>query len=232
MKSREIKQNAREALSGNWFSAVIAGFIATVLGAVSMSGGVSFSFNFTSEKSFEESAGQLNIPEEVLVTIALVLAVVAIVASVYAVIQLIVGSVVSIGYAEFNINIVESEDPSISTLFSNFDRSKTAIWARILRSIKIALWTLLFVIPGIVASYKFALMEFVLADNPEMSAREALKESKELMSGNKWRLFCLQLSFIGWYLLGILTLGIAFIWIVPYQQASYAEFYRDVRDNA
>jgi uncharacterized membrane protein len=68
-----------------------------------------------------------------------------------------------------------------------------------------------------------------MAENPDMSANEAIRESKRLMKGNKWRFFCLQLSFIGWELLAIFfTAGIGLLWVVPYQQAAYAAFYRDI----
>lgn len=90
------------------------------------------------------------------------------------------------------------------------------------------LWSILFIIPGIIASYSYAMTSFVLADNPEMSANEAIRESKRLMKGNKWKFFCLQLSFIGLMIIGALTLGIGLIWIIPYQQATYAAFYRDI----
>jgi uncharacterized membrane protein len=78
------------------------------------------------------------------------------------------------------------------------------------------------------ASYSYVMVHYVMADHPELTAREALRESKEIMHGNRWRFFCMILSFIGWEILGILTLGIGFLWITPYQQAAIAAFYRDI----
>ena len=69
---------------------------------------------------------------------------------------------------------------------------------------------------------------FIMAENPEMSAKEAMEVSMEMMRGNKWRLFCLELSFIGWGILCLFTLGIGYLWLNPYINASLAAFYDDV----
>ncbi len=88
--------------------------------------------------------------------------------------------------------------------------------------------TLLFIIPGIIASYSYAMTEYILADHPELSATEAISRSKQMMGGNKWRLFCLQFSFIGWSILCSFTFGIGNLWMTPYKQAATAVFYREV----
>ena len=93
----------------------------------------------------------------------------------------------------------------------------------------IFLWSLLLVIPGIIKAFAYAMTPFVLVDNPELSCYEAIKRSQELMKGNKWRYFLLALSFLGWILLGILTLGIGFFWITPYIETTIAAFYNDIK---
>ena len=100
--------------------------------------------------------------------------------------------------------------------------------ARFLQSIYILLWSLLFIIPGIIASYSYAMTEYILAEHLELSASEAISRSKQMMDGNKWRLFCLQFSFIGWSILCAFTLGIGIFWLTPYKQAATAAFYREV----
>ena len=85
----------------------------------------------------------------------------------------------------------------------------------------IFLWSLL--------PFAYAMTPFVLVDNPELSCYEAIKRSQELMKGNKWRYFLLALSFLGWILLGILTLGIGFFWITPYIETTIAAFYNDIK---
>ena len=90
------------------------------------------------------------------------------------------------------------------------------------------LWSLLLVIPGIIASYSYAMAPYILYENPGMRPTAAIKASKELMRGNKWRLFCLQFSFIGWALLCALTAGIGNLWLHPYQETAQASFYRQI----
>ncbi|MBP5599690.1 MAG: DUF975 family protein, partial [Lachnospiraceae bacterium] len=98
-------------------------------------------------------------------------------------------------------------------------------------AIFILLWTLLFYIPGIIAVFKYSMAPYILMDHPEMTGGEAITASKNLMKGKKWKLFCVEFSFIGWCLLGALTFGIAYIWIGPYMQATVAAFYEDIKDE-
>ena len=97
-----------------------------------------------------------------------------------------------------------------------------------LRNLFIVLWTFLFIIPGIVKSYSYSMAAYIAAENPEMSATDAINESKLLMDGNKWRLFCLDLSFIGWSILCVFTLGIGYLFLRPYREAAFAAFYREI----
>lgn len=104
------------------------------------------------------------------------------------------------------------------------------VFAMLLRSIYLALWSLLFVIPGIIKSYSYYLLPYILADSPEMSQSEAFALSRQLMNGNKWKAFVLELSFIGWHILNVFTLGLlGLFYINPYVRATKAEFYKALR---
>jgi uncharacterized membrane protein len=121
-----------------------------------------------------------------------------------------------------------------SSNFENlFDGFRNGLGNNIVASILVQvftfLWSLLFIIPGIVKSYSYSMTYFILADNPDMAPTDAIKASREMMDGKKWRLFCLDLSFIGWYLLSILTLGILALWISPYNMMARAEFYESIK---
>lgn len=94
-------------------------------------------------------------------------------------------------------------------------------------SIFIGLWFLLFIIPGIIKSFSYSQTYYIWKDNPNISILDAITASRHAMKGNKWALFCVYFSFIGWYLLGIITLGIGFIWIVPYVASTSVAFYED-----
>ena len=101
-----------------------------------------------------------------------------------------------------------------------------------MKNLFVALWTLLFVIPGIVMSYAYRMVPYILAEQPDIHYREALRISKEMMYGQKWEAFVLDLSFIGWFLIGTLTCGVAGIFYVkPYVDATNAELYAALRDD-
>lgn len=90
------------------------------------------------------------------------------------------------------------------------------------------LWSLLFVIPGIIAAYRYSMATYIMAENPTIAPTEAIERSKALMDGRKGDLFCLDLSFFGWALLTVLTAGIGALWLAPYMAVSRAAFYRSL----
>ena len=103
------------------------------------------------------------------------------------------------------------------------------MWGMFLMHIFIFLWSLLFIIPGIIKMFSYAMTPYILEENPELSAGEAIDRSRAMMKGHKFDLFWLWLSFIGWLILSLLTLGIGGLWLGPYQQTAYAAFYEDVK---
>ena len=132
------------------------------------------------------------------------------------------------GYARFNMDLIDRTEAKIETLFTYFNSRKTTAATKFLKTVYVLLWSLLFIIPGIIASYSYAMTGYILADHPELTASEAIERSKEMMSGNRFRLFCLHLSFIGWAILCAFTMGIGNLWLNPYKQAATAAFYREI----
>lgn len=104
-------------------------------------------------------------------------------------------------------------------------------WGMILMYIFVFLWSLLLLIPGIIKAFSYAMTPYILADYPELSANQAINLSRKMMKGHKFDLFWLGLSFIGWIVLGAFTLGIGYLWLVPYVQTSMAGFYQDVKEE-
>jgi uncharacterized membrane protein len=98
-----------------------------------------------------------------------------------------------------------------------------------LYGLKTTLWTLLFYIPGIIMSFAYAMTPYILEEHPEISAWDASTRSREMMKGHKFDLFYLYLSFIGWFILALLTAGIGFLWLSPYVDAAKAAFYNDLK---
>lgn len=101
----------------------------------------------------------------------------------------------------------------------------------LLKYVYIILWTLLLIIPGIVKCYSYSMTEFILRDDPEISCNAAIEKSMQMMRGNKMKLFLLDLSFIGWAILCIFTLGIGFLFLSPYMETAHAHFYDDIKDD-
>ncbi len=107
----------------------------------------------------------------------------------------------------------------------------SVVWAMFLRDLKLVLWTLCLIVPGIVKSYEYFAIPYLLAENPAFSADQVFSISREAMAGNKGRLFELYLTFFGWYLLAVLTAGIGFFFLAPYIKMTVTIFYVDVRPS-
>ena len=120
------------------------------------------------------------------------------------------------------------EKMQIGSIFDFF--KETRLWATILLMyLYTFLWSLLFVIPGVIKGFSYAMTPFILKDNPNMKNNEAIELSMAMMDGHKWDLFCLELSFIGWAFLCTLSFGIGYLWLIPYMYTSFAAFYEDVK---
>ncbi|MBO7575052.1 MAG: DUF975 family protein [Bacteroidales bacterium] len=103
------------------------------------------------------------------------------------------------------------------------------VWGMFLMELKVFLWSLLFLIPGIIMSFSYAMTPYILEEHPEIGAWDASTRSKEIMTGHRFDLFWLYLSFIGWAVLCILTFGIGLFWLIPYMSASEIGFYEDLK---
>ena len=101
----------------------------------------------------------------------------------------------------------------------------------VFQTITVTPWIALCFIPGIIKYYSYSMAYYIMADHPEYTWREALRDSKAMMKGNKWKFFCLDFSFIGWYIVGFLCLGVGTLWVSPYQHTAHAEFYNELVGN-
>lgn len=137
----------------------------------------------------------------------------------------------SLGLANaFRLLLASGDNNLTSNMFSiAFSNYWHKVWGMLLMDIFIFLWSLLLVIPGIIKCFSYAMTPYILQDNPELSANEAIDRSRAMMKGHKFDLFYLYLSFIGWFFLCILTAGIGFLWLHPYVQAAEASFYEDLK---
>lgn len=141
---------------------------------------------------------------------------------------LILSGPLTFGLCEIALNVTRCKNIAFEQIFDGFKNFVNTLLLYLLNTIFTALWSLLFIIPGIVAAYSYRMSYYIMLDNPAISPDDARKSSIEMMNGNKWRLFCLDFSFIGWYLLSALTFGILAFWVIPYHQTACAAFYQSL----
>jgi uncharacterized membrane protein len=141
---------------------------------------------------------------------------------------LIFGGPMMIGLALFSLNLSKSKTAELSLIFDGFKKFGQGFLAYLLITVYVFLWALLLIIPGIIAALSYSQVFYIMVEE-EIDATEAMKKSKDLMNGYKWKYFCLNFRFFGWMLLAVLTLGIGFLWLIPYMNVSYAKFYEDIK---
>ena len=228
--ARDFRFVARKALRGFWALTIGVTLVAVLLGGELDFLSSSVSASRTNDGYYIDGSG-FSMSGEFLDTplVSQVLAVILAIIAVLAVVQLLIGGAIELGLKRYNLDLLTRENPpAFATLFSRFCIWGKAFGLRFMTSLLIFLWMLLFIIPGIIAAYRYALAPYLMAENPNMGVMEAISRSKELMAGNKWRLFCLHLSFIGWGLLCAFTLGIGYLWLMPYCNAAETAFYLEV----
>ena len=135
------------------------------------------------------------------------------------------------GLAAFFLSLARGkEQGDLADLFKGFTEGGFVrlLLLGLLQSVFIFLWSLLFLIPGIVKSYSYSQSLYLANDHPDWDWKQCIDESRRIMNGHKWQLFVLDLSFIGWYIVGMLACGIGVLWVYPYQEAAHAEFYEEL----
>ena len=219
LKAKDFRYYARESLRGRWIKAGGVGLLASFLGAAISSGWSSGYSGGGAESGSSSVAGTEALasfgsgPDVPPMFLAILMGVV-LVLLLWAIVILVIGGATTLGYAKYNLNLVDDKEPKLKDIFSQYDRLGTGFGMQFFRGLFTFLWSLLFVIPGIIASYSYYMTPFILCERPDMTAREAIRESKELMRGNKWRLFCLEFSFIGWELLASGVMGVVIMLIM------------------
>lgn len=226
MYARDYRERARQALSGNWLISALTVFIASLLGGALQSTSSGFNFSYEEETTEMIQGGTLS-PEAQQILLA-ALAVMVPVMLISIAVSLLVGGNVRLGHCRYLLDQQEGAPLQVGTLFSQFNQFKNGFMLALLTSVYTFLWSLLFIIPGIIASYSYAMAPFIQTEHPEYTASQSLEASKQMMKGHKWQLFCLDFSFIGWALLCIFTLGIGNIFLSAYTSAARAAFYKEM----
>ena len=227
LTSKELRVKAWNSLKGKYWRAFL---VILVLGLLA-------SIGTSLETGSQNLTDMLNLvdPSEMDETMELGAAVVGTIATVMAVvgmaISLFVGNAADVGLAHYFILNTDSK-PSFADAFYGFKvKYLRNIGTLLLVGIKLALWSLLLVVPGIIKSFEYAIIPYILADDPEITSKEAFRKAKEMMMGNKWRLFKLNFSFFGWFVLCVVTCGLGTPFLLPYVSAADAEFYAELKNK-
>lgn len=147
-------------------------------------------------------------------------------------ISILVGGPLSLSLAMIFLRISRNEAIKVEMIFEGFNDFGRNVMAALLISVYTFLWTLLLIVPGIIAAISYSMTYFIMADDPQINASDAIKASKEMMMGHKTDFFVLMLSFIGWIILGIISFGIGFLWIGSYMQMATTVFYHEIRGES
>ncbi|MGN1316221.1 MAG: DUF975 family protein [Acutalibacteraceae bacterium] len=238
MDRAQLKENAKKVFHKNYWHSVIVAFLMT-LGA----GGVS-RFNFDFEEEFnsgyieEFSANGFSdfFSDFLSSNVAALIGVIAFIAAICGIIlSIFVFSTLRCGGIRYFMKLRRNHKVEINEVVANF-RDKTFLnIAKIsfLEDIYIMLWSLLFIIPGIIKAFEYWAIDYILAVRPDLSKDEAFRLSKTIMNGNKLDLFVLELSFLGWTILSLFTFSLVGVFYAnPYIQATYVEFFDKIRNEA
>ena len=206
----ELRAQAREQLDGKWGTFVLMTFLMCVIQVL------------LKIPSYIGSLLEVLSPEK-----ALALASLSIISNILYLLAL----PLSWGLTVSLLRNHREESVDLGNLFEGFRRGRyiRVYCALFLVNALTILWTLLLIVPGIRKAFSYALTPYILLDEPELIAEQAIARSCEIMEGRRWKLFCLYFSFIGWGILSLLTFGIGFLWLAPYMNASIAAFYEDAR---
>ena len=222
MSSSDYRRIARENLKDNWALSIGVAILASMLG------GLLIGSDFLPELNINISNQNISNLNELFQATLGGTRITFGFTSALNLLHFILGGVIQLGYTQFLLKQYNRANYETKDLFSQFDRFGQGFAQHFLRSLYTFLWGLLFVIPGIVKSYAYAMTPYIMAENPDMTASEAITASKQMMDGHKGELFWLDLTFIGWGLLCILTLNIGHIALNPYKNAARTVFYKDL----
>ncbi len=216
-KINELKEKGRTAFKANYWTCVLMAFLLSILtGYAAVASGSGGEDAEVISQSFR------NLPPGVMVAVAGILAgfiIIGILVKIFLVNPLSVGC-----YASFIENI--DHPVKLEVIKKGFRNFKNVFITLFLRDLFLALWTLLLIVPGLVKTYSYRMVPYILAEDPNTPPMECIRRSREMMKGNKWNAFVLDLSFLGWNILSVLTLGILGIfWTRPYKESTNAALY-------
>lgn len=220
----EIKEKAKNALKGNYWHAFIVSLIILITGGSHNHGEIGSSTGGTG--GAEVGGSPFNFDYEIAIAVGAVILLIIL-------LRILIGYVLEVGGRKYFIKLAEGKS-NIGYLSYVFRKGSyfNVFVTMLLRSIYLILWTLLLIIPGIIKFYAYRMVPYILAENPEIGHNKAIKLSNEMTQGEKFDIFILDLSFLGWFILGTLAFGIGILFVQPYYDATNAELYLKLKQKA
>jgi hypothetical protein len=228
---KELKERAKAVLRGNYWTAFWISLVIAIAGGNSSRSGGGGGRARSGRTRGSNFSFDLN--DGVFSDWMLVIFIVTVVVLVITALRIFAGYCLEVGGRKYFVQSAQYKDNRKCFSFG-FDRHnyKGIVLTMLLRGVQNFLWFLLLIIPGIIKAYAYRMVPYILADNPNIGAKKAIELSNEMSDGHKFNMFVLDLSFIGWYLLGALALGVGILFVMPYENAANAELYLVLREGA
>lgn len=228
----ELKQRGKEAFKRNYWPCVGAGLLISIASGIGagISGNAGSSAGNSNGESLQDIANGANVSVQSLATAVLVIMAVCFIIS--TLVSIFLRNPVLVGGCKFFVDNA-SEPANVGKVGFGFKNGYgKVVVTLLLKDIFVMLWSLLFIVPGIIKAYEYSMVPYILADQPELDRKQAFELSKQMMKGQKWNAFVLDLSFFGWYLLSGITCGIVgLFYVLPYVYATDAELYLTLKKN-
>jgi len=221
---KELKKRAKAVLKTNYAKAFLVSIVIALVGAGGGGGGGSSASNNNPRYSIVSNDSFYSDFTLLILAIGVVLLVAAL--------RIFLGYPLEVGGRKYFVRSAQYMDNKKCFRYSFYRQNyKGIILTMLLKDVQNILWFLLLIIPGIVKGFAYSMVPYILADNPNIGCKKAIALSNKMTDGHKFNMFVLGLSFIGWYLLGTLALMVGVLFVLPYQNATYAELYLVLRNN-
>lgn len=224
MTASDFRQRARENLAGNWAVSIAVAALAFLLGGILT--GSTFIPSIDSNTNIE-FLQKLDFLMEKGIRIGNMT--IGLRSGIMGLVGFLIGGVIQLGYTRFLLKQYDGENPDWHDLFSQFDRFGQGFAQAFLRNLYTTLWGLLLIVPGIIKELSYSMTPYIMIEEPELSASEAIQKSILMMDGHKWELFLLRLSFIGWTILASIPLNLGHLLLNPYRNSAETAFYRNLK---
>ena len=220
---REMKERVKAAFKANYWPCVL---VALLMGLFTATATATYRTDSSTEFQYAVQSGDK-------AAIAALVGAFVLVAGIGLVIKIFLVNPIKLGGVHFFTENIEAGPMPVGAIKSGFQNYGHNFVVLLLQDVYLTLWFLLLIVPGLIKAYSYRMVPYILAEHPEFSATEVITRSREMMNGHKWQAFKLDLSFLGWILLGALTLGLVNVfWTAPYMESAQAALYLKLRDAA